>query len=59
MEKVRCMHSNVGLPKSFWAEAALTACFLINQSSSNAIDKKTLEEVWSSTPGDYFNLKIF
>ncbi|KAG8497798.1 hypothetical protein CXB51_007413 [Gossypium anomalum] len=30
MEKVRCMLSNAKLLKSFWAEAASTACFLIN-----------------------------
>ncbi|KAG8490975.1 hypothetical protein CXB51_014094 [Gossypium anomalum] len=40
MEKVRCMLSNANLPKSFWAEAASTACFLINQSPSVAIEKR-------------------
>ncbi|KAG8474393.1 hypothetical protein CXB51_033749 [Gossypium anomalum] len=44
MEKVQCMLSNANLPKSFWAEAASTACFLINRSLSIAIDKKTPEE---------------
>ncbi|KAG8481022.1 hypothetical protein CXB51_025745 [Gossypium anomalum] len=47
MEKVRCMLSNANLPKSFWAEAASTACFLINRSPSVAIEKKTPQEVWS------------
>ncbi|KAG8483179.1 hypothetical protein CXB51_022165 [Gossypium anomalum] len=45
MEKVRCMLSNANLPKSFWAEAASTACFLINRSPSVAIEKKTPQEV--------------
>ncbi|RVW27547.1 hypothetical protein CK203_097505 [Vitis vinifera] len=40
MEKAHCMLSNVDLPKSFWVEAASTACFLINHSPSTAIDKK-------------------
>ncbi|KAG8490339.1 hypothetical protein CXB51_015583 [Gossypium anomalum] len=44
MEKVRCMLSNANLPKSFWAEAASTACFLINRSPSVAIEKKTPQE---------------
>ncbi|KAG8488067.1 hypothetical protein CXB51_018276 [Gossypium anomalum] len=48
MEKVRCMLSNANLPKSFWAEAASTACFLINRSPSVAIEKKTPQEVWSA-----------
>ncbi|KAG8502915.1 hypothetical protein CXB51_000770 [Gossypium anomalum] len=45
MEKVRCMLSNANLSKSFWAEAASTACFLINPSPSVAIEKKTPQEV--------------
>lgn len=48
MEKVRCLLSNAGLSKSFWAEAASTACFLINLSPSTAIDKRTPLEVWSA-----------
>ncbi|KAG8496232.1 hypothetical protein CXB51_009224 [Gossypium anomalum] len=44
MEKVQCMLSNANLPKSFWAEAASTACFLINRSLSVAIEKKTPQE---------------
>ncbi|KAG8496528.1 hypothetical protein CXB51_007650 [Gossypium anomalum] len=47
MEKVRCMLSNTNLPKSFWAEAASTVCFLVNRSPSVAIEKKTPQEVWS------------
>ncbi|KAG8489014.1 hypothetical protein CXB51_016944 [Gossypium anomalum] len=41
MEKVKCILSNANLPKSFWAEAAFTTCFLINRSPSIAIEKKT------------------
>ncbi|KAG8490810.1 hypothetical protein CXB51_014017 [Gossypium anomalum] len=58
MEKVRCMLSNANLPKSFWAEAASTACFLINRSPSVAIEKKTPQEVWSGNPANYSDLKI-
>ncbi|KAG8498449.1 hypothetical protein CXB51_004962 [Gossypium anomalum] len=59
MEKVRCMLSNTNLPKSFWAEVAYTACFLINRSPSVAIEKKTPQEVWSGNPDNYSDLKIF
>ena len=59
MEKVRCMLSNANLSKSFWAEAASTACFLINRSPSVAIEKKTPQEVWSGNPANYSDLKIF
>ncbi|KAJ9548963.1 hypothetical protein OSB04_021506 [Centaurea solstitialis] len=59
MEKVRCMLSNSGLAKSFWAEAASTACYIINRSPSYALDKKTPFEVWSGKPANYSDLKIF
>ncbi|KAG8503721.1 hypothetical protein CXB51_001724 [Gossypium anomalum] len=59
MEKVRCMLSNTNLPKLFWAEAASTACFLINRSPFVAIEKKTPQEVWFGNPANYSNLKIF
>ena len=59
MEKVCCMLSNVGLPKSFQVEASSIACFLINCSPSTAIDKRTPQKVWSGTPTSYSDLKIF
>ena len=31
LEKVRCMLSNAGLSKNFWAEALAYACYLINR----------------------------
>ena len=53
------MLSNANLPKSFWAEASSTACFLINRSTFIAIEKKTPQEVWFGNPADYSDLKIF
>ncbi|KAG8481085.1 hypothetical protein CXB51_025838 [Gossypium anomalum] len=59
MEKGRCMLSNANLPKSFWAEATSTTCFLINRSPSVVIEKKIPQEVWSGNPANYSDLKIF
>jgi hypothetical protein len=42
-----------------WAEAANAARYLINRSPNSAIDFKIPEEVWTSKPIDYSNLKIF
>ena len=42
ISKARCMLSNSGLSRRFWAEAASTACYLINRSPSTAIGKKLL-----------------
>ncbi|WVZ86727.1 hypothetical protein U9M48_033466 [Paspalum notatum var. saurae] len=41
ISRARCMLSNAGLKKRFWAEAVSTACYLINRSPSITLDKKT------------------
>ncbi|KAL5804931.1 hypothetical protein ACOSQ3_031731 [Xanthoceras sorbifolium] len=41
LEKVRCMLSNIGLGKEFWAEAVTYACHLINRLPSATIEGKT------------------
>ena len=38
LEKVRCMLSNVGLGKEFWAKVVTYACHLINYLPSTTID---------------------
>ena len=53
------MLSNAQLPKSFWAEATSTACYLISHSPLVAIEKKTPQEVWFGSPTTYSYLKIF
>jgi transposase InsO family protein len=59
ISKARCMLSNASMGKQFWAEAASTACYLINRSPSTTIEKKTPMEVWSGSPSDYSQLKVF
>jgi len=53
------MLSDARMSKRFWAEAANTACYLINRSPSIPLNKKTPVEVWSGTPADYSQLKVF
>jgi hypothetical protein len=53
------MLSNSGFNRPFWVEAASTACYLINHSPNIAIDKKTPIEVWSGSPADYSQLRVF
>jgi hypothetical protein len=45
--------------KRFWAEAANTACYLINRSPFIPLNKKTPIEVWSGTLVDYSHFKDF
>jgi transposase InsO family protein len=59
ISKARCMLSNASMGRQFWAEAASIACYLINRSPSTAIEKKTPMEVWSGSPSDYSQLKVF
>jgi len=41
LEKVRCMLSNAGISKSFWAKALAYTCHLVNRLPSSAIRGKT------------------
>ncbi|KAE8682936.1 ABC transporter G family member 13 [Hibiscus syriacus] len=60
LEKVRCILSNAGLGKVFWAEAVTYAGNLINRLPSSAIGGKTPLEVWSGKPAtDYDSLHVF
>ena len=60
LEKVRCMLSNAGLGKEFWAEAVTYACHLINRLPSAAINGKTPMEMWTGKPAtDYDSLHVF
>ena len=60
LEKVRCMLSNAGLGKQFWAEAVMYASHLINRLPSAAVNGKTPLEVWSKKPAnDYDTLRVF
>ncbi|KAH9783514.1 hypothetical protein KPL71_009336 [Citrus sinensis] len=60
LEKVRCMLSNAGLDKKYWAEFVSYASHLINWLPSAAIGGKTPMEMWSEKHAqDYDSLRIF
>jgi len=59
LERVRSMLINAIFCRELWVEPMSTACYLINRSSSVAIDCKIPKEVWTGHPHDYSNLKIF
>ncbi|KAH9679095.1 hypothetical protein KPL71_025975 [Citrus sinensis] len=60
LEKVRCMLSNAGLGKEFWAEAVVYAFHLINRLPSTAIESRTTMEMWTGKPAtDYNSLHVF
>ncbi|KAE8667838.1 hypothetical protein F3Y22_tig00112368pilonHSYRG00011 [Hibiscus syriacus] len=59
LERTRAMLRDVGLEKSFWAEAVNTACYLVNRAPSTAIELETPMETWTGKPTDYSNLHVF
>lgn len=46
MEKVRCMLSDSGIPKKYWAEATHTAVILINKTPSSALNFDIPDKKW-------------
>ncbi|GJV02370.1 retrovirus-related pol polyprotein from transposon TNT 1-94 [Tanacetum coccineum] len=59
LNKVRCLLIQSSLPDSFWAEATMTAAYLINRSPSTTLEKKTHIDLWSGHPANYEMLRIF
>ncbi|CAA7409004.1 unnamed protein product [Spirodela intermedia] len=57
-EKVQCFLSNTTLLKSFWLEATPIVAYLIKKSLPIAIEKKTPQEIWSSSLANYYFLKV-
>ncbi|KAH9671607.1 hypothetical protein KPL70_017434 [Citrus sinensis] len=58
-ERIRAMLKTTGLPNSFWAEAAKTACYIVNQSPSTAIGLKTAMKMWTGKLADYSYIYAF
>ncbi|KAH9698403.1 hypothetical protein KPL71_024000 [Citrus sinensis] len=60
LEKVRCMLSNAGLSKEFWAKAVVYACHLINRLPLTIVKGRTAMEMWTGKPAtDYDSLHVF
>ncbi|CAL5379550.1 unnamed protein product [Camellia sinensis] len=59
VEKVRCMLKMAKLPKPFWGEAVLVACYLINRSPSVPLNFQIPDEVWSGREISYSHLRMF
>ena len=59
IEKIRCMLRMANLPKSFWGEAVVTTCYIINRSPSVPLNFDILERVWIGKDISYSYLKVF
>lgn len=58
LEKVRCMLLDANLPKSFWAEAAVTAVYLLNRVPKGR-NVKSPNEKWYKRSINLRDLRIF
>ena len=58
IERVRCMLLDADLNKTFWAEAATTAAYLLNRIPCRS-DAVTPEEMWTNQKPDLSNIRIF
>ena len=58
-EMTRCLLHEKNLPKSFWAEAANTAVFLLNILPTKALENQTPYESWYGKKPTFCDLKIF
>ena len=59
LEKAKCMCVHADLPKSLWAEAASTACYVYNRLPNAPLKCKSPYEVWYSRKPDLSNLRVF
>lgn len=59
LKKVRCMLSNAGLSKTFWAKVVAYASHLINQLTSAVIKDKTPIEVWYRKPANDYDFYMY
>jgi len=58
VEKVRCMLIDSGLSEQFWAEAMLTAAYLLNRVPCRK-QSKSPEELWSNRKPNLKYLRVF
>ena len=59
LDRVRCMLHSSGLSKHFWGETVMIVCYLVNRTTSSAIDFKTPEELWFGKSSNYEHHRIF
>lgn len=59
VEMARCMLTQSGLPRSFWAEAIMTANYVRNRCITNVLHGKTPFEIWTKKRPNIENLRIF
>lgn len=58
-EKAKCMLFDAGLSTKFWAEVAHTAVYIMNRSTTSALNNLTPEEVFTGVKPNVEHFRIF
>ena len=58
MERARSMRLHANFSLEFWAKAVITVVYLINRSTSKALDGNIPKEAWTSKKVNYAFLKV-
>lgn len=58
VERVRCMLVDSGLSKSFWAEASVTAAYMLNRTPCGK-ESRCPEEIWSNKKQSLKHMRVF
>lgn len=59
MNMTRCMLQGMEVPRTFWAEAAQYAVYILNRSPTAAVGDVTLGEKWSNSNPTVEHLRVF
>ena len=59
LEAARSMLAAKELPKKLWAEATLTASYVLNRTANSSVEEKTPYELWYGRKGAVDHLRIF
>ena len=59
LNMTKCIISESGIPKNLWADALVTACYLINKCPSNGIDGRIPEALWTKRKVLIQHLRVF
>lgn len=59
LNMTKCIISESGIPKNLWADALVTACYLINKCPSSSIDGRIPEALWTKKKVLIQHLRVF
>lgn len=59
MNMVRCLLADKKMPKSFWPEAVMWSCYVLNRCPSAAVKEVTPQEAWTGLKPTVEHFRVF